>query len=79
MQHVEVRYLGDQHLEISECHKQSLCVDCKHPKCWFAGSIIADCPKYRCDRPEEGFEKCETCAFIKKYHEEMRDYYDDGK
>lgn len=71
--------MGDQHIEMEECTRNNLCVDCDHPHCWLAGSIMADCPKYRCDRPEESFEDCESCSFIKKYQKEMREYYDDGK
>ena len=58
--------------ELHECTRQNLCVDCDNERCWHHGKLIADCPKYHCDRPPEQVEDCETCAFLK----DMRRLYD---
>lgn len=64
--------------QIQECTKDNLCVDCDNDKCWLAGKILSDCPKYHCDKPKEPIdqtEDCEHCAFIKQYQKDMREYY----
>ncbi len=53
------------------CTRQNLCVDCDEKRCIHAGKIISDCPMYKCDRPGEDFEDCETCEFIKHIQDEM--------
>ena len=62
-------------IKVSECVRRNLCVDCDNTNCWFYGSIMADCPKYHCDRVEDLFEDCESCAFIKEFQEDMRKIY----
>lgn len=59
-------------VKVTECTRNNLCVDCDNEECWFSGTIIADCPKYRCDRIAELFEDCESCAFIKRFQADMR-------
>lgn len=62
-------------MTITECTRQNTCYDCDDKKCSGHGDKEADCPKYRCDRPN-GFEyKCEKCAFIDRYIEAMRKEY----
>lgn len=63
----------EYHLE--ECTRKNLCIDCDNVRCWFQGKLISDCPKYRCDRPIEQFEDCDTCAFIKRFVKDMRKIY----
>lgn len=58
---------------IKECHRKNLCIDCDNEACWFHGKLIADCPKYHCDRPPEQVEDCESCAFLKRYTADMRE------
>lgn len=62
-------------MQIMSCNRKNLCVDCDDQICLCAKKIISDCPKYICDRTGEAFEDCESCEFIKKYQEEMRNYY----
>lgn len=57
---------------LKECTRKNLCVDCDDKECYHAGQLIADCPKYRCDRNGVLFEHCESCSFLRKYQEEMR-------
>lgn len=63
-------------LTVDECTRKNLCIDCDNERCWFHGKLISDCPKYRCDRPEELFEDCESCAFLKRFTKEMGEQYD---
>lgn len=58
-------------LQIDECERENLCVDCNNNECLHAGQIIADCPKYHCDNPK-GIHECEKCDFIKEYQNAMR-------
>ena len=58
---------------IEECYRKNLCVDCDDTACFLQGELIADCPKYHCDRPKEQYEDCETCAFLKRYQRDMRE------
>lgn len=62
-------------ITIQECFRNNLCIDCDNTKCGHCGQLIADCPKYRCDRPKENFEDCETCAFLKDFQKKMREYF----
>lgn len=62
-------------VQMSLCERNNLCVDCDNDKCWGAGHIISDCPKYHCDRPKESLEDCETCEFIKEFQKTQREYY----
>lgn len=62
-------------LSLSECTKNNLCADCEEDGCMFKGKIRADCPKYKCDRDELGFEHCESCAFMKSYAKSQREYF----
>lgn len=62
-------------LTLKECTRQNLCIDCDNTECYRAGQLIADCPKYHCDRNGVLFEHCETCGFLRNYQEEMREYY----
>ena len=64
--------MTDIKISMSECTRNNLCVDCDNERCWFHGQLIADCPKYRCDRPPELSEDCESCAFLKEYQKIMR-------
>lgn len=59
-------------VQISICHRNSLCVDCSYDKCTRHGDPGADCPKYRCDNSSGD---CETCKFILAYQEKMREHY----
>lgn len=59
-------------VEISECLRDIPCVDCDDTRCWFYGKKEADCPKYRCDRPQEFQYVCDRCGFIDKFIEDMR-------
>ena len=58
-------------IKLSECTRQNLCVDCDSTDCLHARSLIADCPKYHCDRPSDQIEDCESCAFLRDYQEKM--------
>ena len=61
---------------IIECTRQNLSVDCTDDRCFHAGDIQADCPKYECDRPKELKLLCDRCGFIKGYQKSMRAEYD---
>ena len=54
---------------LEECLRDNLCVDCDNTNCLHAGSIEADCPKWKCDNP---FRDCNNCAFIKDYQKSHR-------
>lgn len=62
-------------MNLAECERLNLCVDCDNASCSFSDKIISDCPKYHCDRTAYGYENCNNCAFIQKYQEIMRDFY----
>ena len=59
-------------LIFKECKRNNLCVDCDNDKCVLKGKKSSDCPKYRCDRPNEEQYKCDSCRFIDGYIDEMR-------
>ena len=59
-------------VQIHECHRKNLCVDCDNNKCWNAGELIADCPMYKCNREGELFEDCKSCELLKQIHAEGR-------
>jgi len=63
-------------VKISECHMNNLCVDCDNDKCYLAGEIISDCPKYHCDRDKEHLQDCKSCDFIKEFQESERKRYE---
>lgn len=58
-------------LEMKECKRDNLCVDCDDKNCLHAGQAIADCPKYHCDNPN-GIQECEKCDFLKEFQDIMR-------
>lgn len=61
-------------ISLSKCTRDNLCVDCDDPNCSHAGSIEADCPKFRCDNNHD----CENCTFIKRFQKTMREgFYDE--
>lgn len=60
---------------LKECKRRNLCINCDNTSCYHAGQLIADCPKYACDRNGVLFENCETCAFLKRYQEELSKEY----
>ena len=55
-------------VDISECIRTNLCVDCDDPDCLLAGEAEADCPKWKCDNPSMN---CEACEFLKEYKREV--------
>lgn len=55
-------------IELNECSRDCLCVDCDNEKCSAHGDIGADCPKWVCDRDHD----CEHCEWIKAYVKLMR-------
>ena len=55
-------------IELNECTRDNLCVDCDNEKCLAHGDIGADCPKWKCDRDND----CEHCEWIKAYVKLMR-------
>ena len=57
-------------MQIAECNKQTLYIDCKDENCFLAGKIESDCPKYNCLN-----YNCETYDFIKNYQKTMRAEY----
>ena len=57
-------------LQMKECTRDNLCVDCDNDHCIFQGKKESDCPKWRCDMPK-GTE-CERCEFIDEFILEMR-------
>ena len=64
-------------VELGECKKNNLCVDCKNKKCLGAGDIESDCPKYHCDNPNG--HDCAKCEFMKQYQKDMREQYEAEK
>lgn len=66
-------------LQMTECIRKNLCIDCDDARCIHKGQLIADCPKYRCDRKGELFEDCESCAFLKQFQKDMRGELDNEK
>lgn len=58
-------------LEMKECKRDNLCVDCDDERCLHAGQAIADCPKYHCDNPN-GIQECDKCDFLKEFQDTMR-------
>lgn len=59
-------------LQMTECTRKSLCIDCDDARCIHKGQLMADCPKYYCDRKGELFEDCESCDFLKQFQKERR-------
>lgn len=59
----------------SECTRQTTCYDCDNEKCWHHGKKESDCPKYKCDRPDDGNLDCDHCTFIDRFIEDMRKGY----
>ena len=57
-------------LNLTECHENCLCMDCKNKACIHAGSKQADCPKYICDNPKP--HDCDHCKFLEEYAAAMR-------
>ena len=66
---------SDFEVKIGLCYRKNLCIDCDNTRCGHCGQILADCPKYRCDRPPGFIEDCETCEFLQEYQKDMREYY----
>lgn len=62
-------------LKIDECTRQNLCADCDDESCIRHGDPGQDCPKYHCDIPEPRTLDCENCPFLKRYQEDMREFY----
>lgn len=62
----------NMNVQIRECHRKNLCVDCDNKKCWHAGELIADCPLWKCNREGKLFEDCESCELLKQIHVEGR-------
>ena len=60
----------------TKCTRPNLCSDCDDATCMFSGNLIADCPKYKCDRDEQLKYDCKNCNFLKRYQKEMREHYD---
>lgn len=58
--------------ELSECTRNNFCFECDNEKCWHHGKIEADCPKYRCNMPDEIKQDCEHCPWIKRFIEKMK-------
>lgn len=56
---------------MGECTRNIFCVDCTDEECFFHGKMLSDCPKYECDREDEFYEDCESCAFLKEFYKEM--------
>ena len=59
-------------VQIRECKRDNLCVDCDNKKCWHVGELIADCPLYRCNREGNLYEDCESCELLKQIHTDRR-------
>ena len=66
---------GEEMITIEECTRKKTCYDCDNIRCGFQGQKEADCPKYRCDRPDILAYDCEHCAFIDNFIEDMRKEY----
>ena len=62
-------------LTLTECTRPNTCYDCTDPYCAHHGDKGADCPKYRCDRPEPFTLDCEHCAFVDRHIEDERRFY----
>lgn len=62
-------------LTMSECTRKTTCYDCDNQACWHHGKKEADCPKWKCDRPQELMYQCDRCSFIDRYIEEERKRY----
>ena len=60
-------------IEIKECTRNNLCVDCDDKKCSRKGDIEQDCPKYRCDNKNR--HDCNNCQFMRQYVTDMRKKY----
>ena len=69
-----LRKVGEvgMNVQIRECKRDNLCVDCDNKKCWHAGELIADCPLYRCNREGNLNEDCESCELLKQIHTDRR-------
>lgn len=60
-----------------ECTRNNLCIDCDDTHCVFAGSEVADCPRYpTCDLLRYHEMDCYKCGWNKRYIEKMRGIYD---
>lgn len=59
-------------VELKECTRTNLCVDCDNTECLHKGKIMSDCPKYYCDNYK--LHDCEHCDFIKSYIKEYKKY-----
>lgn len=66
-------------ITISECFRQNTCYDCDNVRCAFHGKKEADCPKYRCDRPDNSKDDCEHCEFVDSFIETERKRYEEDK
>ena len=53
------------------------CRDCTNTHCYLHGDVSADCPKYKCDRPDEYKYACDKCEFIDRYIKDV--YYNKGE
>jgi len=62
-------------MTLKNCVRKTTCYDCKNIKCYHHGKKMADCPKYRCDRPPEVAYNCDNCEFINQYINGMRKEY----
>ena len=58
--------------ELSKCTRDNFCFECDNEKCLHHGKIEADCPKYRCNMPDEINLDCEKCPWIKRFIEKMK-------
>lgn len=62
--------------QLGECHRNNLCIDCDDPKCLFAGSEVADCPRWpSCDLLKYHGIDCYKCGWLKRYIEKERGNY----
>lgn len=66
-------------LTLRECTRQNTCFDCDNQECIFVGKKESDCPKYKCDRPDESFRDCEHCNFIEMFIMSERERYKNEK
>jgi len=62
-------------ITMTKCTRQNTCYDCDEERCWHHGKKEADCPKYRCDRPEHLQYHCTRCSFIDRFIKDMRKEY----
>lgn len=65
--------MSDFEVNITECTLPVMCKDCTKIECGHHGKREADCPKYRCDRPDPWKRQCDTCAWLDKWYEEMKE------